>query len=289
MNVDEQKDKIIQLVGSYYMPHLMHPIVDAIKPSIRMKTFPEKDENIPVGNSKVGGIPDLPLNWKWPTWNETPLEFIAQVALSEVAPYDTEHILPTSGILYFFFDIDLYFNRWNERESFWKVLFYDGDISQLRRVAVLPVLPLKTSHEEVYITSSCSVEFSTELTIPPFDSIPLRHLDVNTPYFELLENVEKLYDEMIMPSIHRLLGHPDAMQNDMQIECQFDFEKLYPQHPVPETIIKAADAWTLLLQIGSDDNIKRDWGDSGRLYFWIRKEDLFACNFEHIHGILQCY
>ena len=114
-------------------------------------------------------------------------------------------------------------------------------------------------------------------------------MDVNTPYFKLLEDVEKLYDEITMPSIHRLLGHPDAIQNDMQIECQFDFEKLIPRYSAPETIIKAAEAWTLLLQIDSDDNIKRDWGDNGRLYFWIHEDDLLACKFERVHGILQCY
>lgn len=289
MNIDEQREKIIHLVDSYNKPYLTYGIVDAIKPSIRMKTFPERDEDIPTGTSKIGGVPDLPVSWKWPTWNETPLEFIAQIALSEIAPYDVEHILPTSGILYFFFDIDLYFKMWNEQENFWKVLYYEGGVSQIQRVAILPVLPSTSPSEEVYTTSSCTVEFSNELTIPPFDSISLRHRGASILYPELWKNVEKLYNETSMPRIHRLLGHPNAIQNDMQVECQIDFEKAIPQYPVSEMIVKAAEVWTLLLQIDSDDNIKRDWGDSGRLYFWIRRDDLRARNFARVYAILQCY
>ncbi|UDQ99492.1 DUF1963 domain-containing protein [Lentisphaerota bacterium WC36G] len=31
------------------------------------------------------------------------------------------------------------------------------------------------------------------------------------------------------------------------------------------------------------------WGDSGMIYFWIRKQDLKARNFENVWLHLQCY
>jgi uncharacterized protein YwqG len=31
------------------------------------------------------------------------------------------------------------------------------------------------------------------------------------------------------------------------------------------------------------------WGDAGRLYFWIRKQDLAEQSFDAVWAILQCY
>jgi uncharacterized protein YwqG len=45
----------------------------------------------------------------------------------------------------------------------------------------------------------------------------------------------------------------------------------------------------LLLQIDSDDAIGWTWGDAGRLYFWIRKQDLAARRFDRVWTILQCH
>ena len=34
-----------------------------------------------------------------------------------------------------------------------------------------------------------------------------------------------------------------------------------------------ADDWRLLLQVNSDDYAGWMWGDVGRVYFWIRRQD----------------
>ncbi|NLX97108.1 MAG: DUF1963 domain-containing protein [Rhodopirellula sp.] len=50
-----------------------------------------------------------------------------------------------------------------------------------------------------------------------------------------------------------------------------------------------ADDWHLLLQIDTDDNMATMWGDGGRVYFWIREEDLKSREFGNVWLILQCY
>jgi hypothetical protein len=40
-----------------------------------------------------------------------------------------------------------------------------------------------------------------------------------------------------------------------------------------------ADEWLMLAQIGSDDEAGFMWGDDGRIYLWIRREDLIARRF----------
>lgn len=45
----------------------------------------------------------------------------------------------------------------------------------------------------------------------------------------------------------------------------------------------------MLLQLDSDEeNAELMWGDSGCVYFWIRKQDLAARRFDRCWAILQC-
>ena len=57
------------------------------------------DIEIPLGHSRYGGsIIDLPKNIDHPK----NMRFVAQLDLSEFAPFDKEELLPKSGQLYFF-------------------------------------------------------------------------------------------------------------------------------------------------------------------------------------------
>jgi uncharacterized protein YwqG len=47
--------------------------------------------------------------------------------------------------------------------------------------------------------------------------------------------------------------------------------------------------WRLLLQIDSDDSLGTMWGDAGRIYFWIREQDLKNRDFAKVWLVLQCY
>ena len=95
---------------------------------------------------------------------------------------------------------------------------------------------------------------------------------------------------------HKLLGHSENIQGDMELECQLVTNGLYCgdpsgyQDPRAAALIAGAADWVLLLQIDSDeDNCGMMWGDSGRIYLWIRREDLQARRFAQAHLILQCY
>ena len=59
--------------------------------------------------------------------------------------------------------------------------------------------------------------------------------------------------------------------------------------PRAKELESGAKDWRLLLQIDSDDKASMMWGDSGRLYFWIRQDDLQNKRFEKTWVILQCY
>jgi len=77
--------------------------------SIRLKTS-YVDEKLPVGASKFFGAPDIFDGFEWPTievdGEEYDLSFIGQINLAEVSKYDTDGLLPKTGMLYFFYDLD---------------------------------------------------------------------------------------------------------------------------------------------------------------------------------------
>ena len=67
------------------------------------------------GVSKLGGHPDLPLDFDWPYCEEKPLTFLGQINLSDINNEDL--ILPQKGIIYFFAAIT------NEEEEYYH--FFD--------------------------------------------------------------------------------------------------------------------------------------------------------------------
>jgi len=86
------------------------------------------------------------------------------------------------------------------------------------------------------------------------------------------------------------------MQGDIRLEAQLVTNGLYcgdgtgyadPRRAVLEP---GAKEWRLLLQVDTDDEKRPGWmwGDVGRLYFLIHREDLEQLNFNRVWCCLQC-
>ncbi len=57
------------------------------------------------------------------------------------------------------------------------------------------------------------------------------------------------------------------------------------------SVPEGAKDWILLLQVDTDDDSDGPgwmWGDCGRIYFWIRRQDLAARRFDRAWTVLQC-
>ena len=77
------------------------------KNAIKISTHAKNDDDIAVGASKFGGVPDLPASVSWRSNENGALSFVAQINFAEVSKFDTDSLLPKSGILYLFYDINL--------------------------------------------------------------------------------------------------------------------------------------------------------------------------------------
>jgi len=257
--------------------------------SIRLKVAAPSDEELKPGCSKLGGTPDLPNGTAWPKCDGVPMALLAQIRMQNAAPYDPHGRLPSSGIIYFFYEAEA--QKWGfdpDNRGNWKVIYYDGDLATLRSTPPPPSLPKDSSFR------ACKATFSSEITLPSWESRQIERLKLskeeNDEYVHLLAAwCEK--DR----TINRLLGHPDQIQGEMQLECQLASHGLYVGNssgyydPRSRALDAGADDWQLLLQIDSEDeNMGAMWGDVGRVYFWIREQDLKKRDFSNVWLILQC-
>jgi uncharacterized protein YwqG len=250
-------------------------IAQVALPSIRLKAHAVDETHLEPGATKFGGSPDLPAGSAWPHHNGSPLPFVAQLNLSEVARYDTMHLLPDEGKLYFFFDIDAFFDSWTRQQTIWRVWYDHNAHTALQRVA-LPERGAKRNH---YRPSR--VTFSAEMTLPDYsqyDATSIQRLGLSGP---LTDEEEWAYDEVQAQlagtigtsshiPLHRLLGHADAVQWDMHRDL--------PGVPTD---------WQLLFQVDSDGVPDTEWGDTGRIYYWIRTRDLAKRDFSGVELRLQ--
>lgn len=99
---------------------------------------------LPLGSSRLLGTPDVWEGFAWPSTadeegEEYDLDFLCQINLAEVAAFDSEGLLPPSGILYFFYD--LYDAPWYGEAT---VLHYTGDPEEL-----MPCILLDAEGEEL--------------------------------------------------------------------------------------------------------------------------------------------
>ncbi len=57
-----------------------------------------------VASSHLGGVALLDHPDRWPRLNERPLSLVAVVDLAELAPFESDPVLPRAGVLNFFYD-----------------------------------------------------------------------------------------------------------------------------------------------------------------------------------------
>jgi uncharacterized protein YwqG len=143
----------------------------------------------------------------------------------------------------------------------------------------------------------CSLEFRKTNSIPALTSHEVAAIKLSKQdqvcYTNLLEGL-RAPQQRELP-VNKLLGHPDAIQEDMANDCVMASERLdetpaAARRNLRQTkSVQAADLCQLLLQLDSDARLGLEWMDSGRLYFWIRRQDLTAKRFHKCWVILQSY
>ena len=238
--------------------------------------------------TQIGGQPDLPEPGLWPEYQQKSLSFVAQINLSELPKSGLESGLPRTGMLYFFYDAEQ--STWGfdpKDKGSWRVLYAENLPEEPRGAAFPEDLPAHARYPRKMLKAI------SDKSIPePFgDGVDF---DLSQRQQDLVLDFYGRYSEEGPPK-HRLLGHAMPIQSDMRLQCQLVSHGLYCgdqtgyNDPRVKELEPGAQDWRLLLQIDSDDDVQMMWGDLGRLYFWIRTDDLRERKFDAVWMILECY
>ena len=265
----------------------------------------ENREKLPKGTSKIGGKPDLPKDFQWFYYKgedykkiveNRPLSFLMQINCEEVHKYDKESLLPEKGMLYFFYE--LFTMTWGfspqDRGSA-KVFYYDGEIEDL----VSTDFPEDMEKDCIIPESKINFESMNDY---PIDFLDYYDVDDSDEEMERKEKeFEKDLEELgYKTDTIKLLGHPELIQGEYWEECEGVAGKniyygsapiKYGSDEVKKSIKENAKDWILLMQMSELEigDYGLYFGDSGKIYFNIRKEDLKNKNFDDVWLILQCY
>ena len=227
-----------------------------------------------------------------------PIDFLLQINLCEAMKLDSAGRLPREGQLAFFYELEE--QPWGfdpKNLSFFKVCYFPEGVELFS--ADRPDHRLNSPP----LPERC-IEFWPAQSIPGPGSRAWERLSkqIKKPGvefdFSAFVSLSRAVFRAAAPTPggprHKLGGHSDNVQGDMQLEAQLVMNGLYCgdasgyRDPRRRDLEKSCEDWQLLLQLDSDDDAKLMWGDLGMLYFWVRESDLKVPDFSHAWMALQC-
>ncbi|MDK9646290.1 DUF1963 domain-containing protein [Propionibacterium freudenreichii] len=120
-------------------------VFDAVQKNAIKLDFGADPEPGEAGQSRLGGRPDVPRDFEWPRFQDKdddsadanrPLTFLAQVNLADATRYDTEGLLPTAGVLSFFYEMETQEWGFDPRDKGSARVFFFEDPATLRPASV---------------------------------------------------------------------------------------------------------------------------------------------------------
>lgn len=237
------------------------------------------------GNTRFGGLPDLPLKIEYPTFTTyngdiKGLQFIGQLNCADLAAF--QNYLPRTGIMYFFIeDQEAPFNC--------KMIYYDGDAERLQSAKDLDI-------DEEFIYDDFGI-FSPYLArAEKFSSLPYFYRDdylYKGNAENLIEFEEDIdYDELDQFQSRLRPGREHPNFSDTFLPVHGINNYVFTQHESPQ--IQAADKlggvaeeWMVLLCVASENKTGFQFWDAGTIFFVIHKSDLAKCDFSNVYYGLE--
>ncbi len=316
------RDEAVEMIRGAGVGEHAEELVGLLRPSARMILGETGEDG---EKSYLGGKPRLAEGTLWPRWNpaehfrrriadaerqcaarpndmglrdylegmkqglgEIPLAFLGQVDLGEMAEQAAVPGWPTQGVLLFFYECLVC--PWGfdpgDRGGC-RVIYYPAGTEQ---VEAEPPIDLSVEFQFPQV----GVRFEPEWTLPTeIGRERLADLGFLSAHMKLLAELAGTVDASGV--IHRCGGHADEVQGEMRLLCQLASHGIYCGDAAGladvrrGTLEGGTGDWELLLQVDSDEeNLGWMWGDLGRVYFWVRKQDMARLDFESPWAVLQC-
>lgn len=219
-----------------------------VSPAAAILTERADAATIPVGASRLGGLPDLPADVEWPAAKKAPLTFVGQLDLEDLAGFQLaawRTLLPAAGLLSFFVhDMD------PENYARKGVVLYVPPGAALGRHEV-PAAFIKAGRIPA---CACRVELVETLRLVHPSA---RAVEFGMA-FDQIQAYQKLHENHPQVGVSTLLGHRDRYDGEVK------------------------RGYRLLLQVTSDPQANFEWGDLDELAFFVAEKALVAREFKSV-------
>lgn len=244
----QQRAELLKLLAEADLTHQADAL---IRDAWVLRATRVDEAALPLGGTRLGGLPDLPTGVAWPCVGDRSLSFVAQVRLSEVTG---NTLLPKSGLLSFFV-----LDEWGDGESPGYLeraaVLYTPSTTKLQRLAVPANFQSRRdgTMEERRPFASCLVEWVRVLKLPAVSNQQVAAA--------LTAEERQRYGKLTVPfhPENQLLGWRDRSWDGEQ----------------PPSV-------DLLLQLTSDGQAEMEWGDADDLDFYSPRDALAAGDFSQV-------
>ena len=222
---------------------------------------------------------------------ERPLAFLAQFDCAQLAPLDPEGLLPKEGVLSFFYELES--QRWGydpKDAGCARVFWFEGPLAPAEFPAEL---------EEDFRLPEMAAQLSGGTDAPDFqDACPALEYAWTANDYRIFDQARRELGMDYPANRSQLLGWPDIIQNNMTLQCELISRGYYlggswEKIPLEERSALRTPSvrdWQLLFQLDTVENgdFELMFGDCGRIYLYIRREDLAQRRFDRVWLIQQC-
>lgn len=235
-------------------------------------------------DSKVGGIPYMPSDFKYPLderpeEGEKPLAFLAQINFAQMPPLKG---FPSFGILQFFIGTDYLYGMDSEKpllQAGFRVIYHREIVCEDN---LLKELPVQVEYEaEFPVQKELKMAFTPAVSVIGWQDFRYessllaayqKEYPMTTSFEEIPVAIRDKMEELCNASGSRIGGYPMFTQSD------------------PRSIDNGyGDYSVLLLQLDSDTDQGISWGDDGVCNFFITPRQLADLNFSEVFYHWDCY
>lgn len=239
------------------------------------------------GFTKFGGKPDVPEGFDWAYYDGRPLSFIAQFDLEEISRFDAENLLPKTGVLSFFYELETKPHSVDDEDNGFVKVYCFEDKTALR-TAEFP-----DDFKAEYRLPALGITARSEKSYQSYPDFLLQRAKLVEDW-ESFERAQNSIGIDESGNISKMLGWADPICGNMTAACELmsrgyllggeEWKNEVTSLDRQEAEQWSAKDWLPLLQLDTvtDGEFCLKFGDPGRLYFYIRRDDLAARDFNEV-------
>jgi hypothetical protein len=267
------------------------------RPSVALTPKPLRRDSQPLGSSQAGGLPHLPGGAAWPRFRGTPMAFLLQVNLADIASVRVDIGFPRDGLLSVFLGLDddypipAFYGDANHDPLGCRML-YTAPGTQLERLPLPEDMPHEYSECEHTL---CSYSFNAGgATLPALTHSSVEHTLRDAMQREAYSELLALIDGDLEDKSHwgtRMGGYPALLQNDdihLVAECRE--RRVNPTGNEIMTLWqnpefhRRALRWRQAFQLGSGPEGWL-WGDGGLMHLMVDDSKWQSLDFDAVWSV----